>query len=122
MVLIDTSVWIALFRKKSGDLGEKMLTLVANNNAALCGQVWVEYLGGFRKEELRRYHEAALGNFPFLETSRSAFRLAANLLAAHPRLGAGDAIIAATAISNGSPLLTLDKDFLPLSKEGLELF
>jgi predicted nucleic acid-binding protein len=122
MVLVDTSVWISLFRKKGGDLGEKMLSLIANNAAALCGQVWVEYLGGYRKEALRKFHETALKSFPFLETPRGAFNLAANLLADYPRLGAGDAIIAATAIVHDAPLLTLDKDFLPLAKRGLELF
>ena len=122
MVLIDTSVWIALFRKKDHELGQKLFSLVAANQAALCGQVWVEYLGGFRKESLRKFHEDSLKNFPFLETKREAFHLAAGLLAEHPRLGAGDAIIAATAISNEAALLTLDKDFLALNVAGLELF
>ena len=122
MVLIDTSVWIALFRKRDGELGKKMLSLVAKNEAALCGQVWVEYLGGFRKENLRKFHENALNNFPFLETKQGAFKLAANLMADYPRLGAGDAIIAATAITAETPLLTLDKDFLVLVRVGLSLF
>jgi len=122
MVLIDTSVWIALFRKKDHEVGQKMLSLIAGNQAAVCGQVWVEYLGGFRKEALRKVHGAALKHFPFLETGRGAFELAANWLADHPPLGAGDAIIAATAMVNDAALLTLDKDFLPLQKLGLELF
>ncbi|KAB2841448.1 PIN domain-containing protein [bacterium] len=40
----------------------------------------------------------------------------------HPRLGAGDAIIAATAISNQASLLSLDKDFHSLTRIGLRLF
>jgi predicted nucleic acid-binding protein len=44
------------------------------------------------------------------------------LLAAHPRLGAGGAIIAATAISAGAALWTTDRDFEVLGPDGLELF
>lgn len=122
MVLIDTSVWISLFRKSEEALGQKIWALVAQNQAALCGQVWVEYLGGFRKEEMRKEHEKALRAFPFLPTARETFEFAAHLLAKHPHLGAGDAIIAATAMKNRASLFTLDKDFSPLKKEGLELF
>ncbi|KAB2839715.1 PIN domain nuclease [bacterium] len=82
---------------------------------------WVEYLGGFRKKTLRKFHENSLRAFPFLDTTREAFQLAADLLVECPRLGAGDAIIAATAISNGAALLTLDKGFFPLAKIGLRL-
>lgn len=122
MVLVDTSVWIALYRKQEADLGRKMWALVADNQAALCGQIWVEYLGGFRKEVERRQHEQSLRSFPFLETSREAFEMGADLLAKHPRLGSGDAIIAATAITNKFPLFTLDRDFSVLNAEGLDLF
>lgn len=122
MVLIDTSVWISLYRKEKTAIGQKMWVLVAENQAALCGQVWVEYLGGFRKEAERRMHEKSLQAFPFLETTRKAYEIAAHLLAQHPRLGPGDAIIAATAIDTKCPLLTLDRDFSILIPEGLELF
>ncbi|MBI4373399.1 MAG: PIN domain-containing protein [Deltaproteobacteria bacterium] len=122
VVLVDTSVWISLYRKENAEIGQRMLSLVSDNQAALCGQVWVEYLGGFRKEPDRREHERSLGKFPFLETTRTAYERAAALLAFHPRLGPGDAIIAATAIDSRSPLFTLDRDFFRLASEGLELY
>jgi predicted nucleic acid-binding protein len=122
VILIDTSVWIALFRKQEAALGKKMWALVAENQAAVCGQVWVEYIGGFRKEADRRHHERALKVFPFIETSRSSFERAANLLAKYPRLGPGDAIIAATAIQEKVGLFTLDHDFFVLGLEGLKLY
>ncbi len=122
MVLVDTSVWISLFREKDTDLGQRMYLLVSSNQAALCGQIWVEYLGGFRSEDVRKTHEAHLGSFPFLEISQLAYRKAAVLLAKHPRLGAGDAIIAATALEHKVSLFTLDKDFKELTAEGLILF
>ncbi len=122
MVLIDTSIWIALFRNSNSEVGQKMWLLTAENKAALCGQVWVEYIGGFRKPEERKKHQAGLKIFPFLETPQAAYQKASDLLAEHPRLGAGDAIIAATALHHKIPLFTLDKDFQELIKDGLSLY
>ncbi|MFO1519212.1 MAG: PIN domain-containing protein [bacterium] len=122
MVLIDTSIWINLYRKESAEIGQKMWALVSNNQAAFCGQVWVEYLGGFRKEKERLEHEKTIKSFPFIETNRTAYEKASQLLAKYPQLGAGDAIIAATAIVSKSSLFTLDKDFLKLTSEGLSFY
>ncbi len=121
MVLVDTNIWIQLYHTKETSVGELLWALVAKNEAAVCGQTWVEFLGGFRKEEERKHFEKSFHAFPFIETSREAFQLAADLLAKHPRLGSGDAIIAATAITTESYLMTLDKDFQPLTREGLLL-
>lgn len=121
MVLIDTSIWISLYRREKAGIGDLLWSLVAKNEAAVCGHIFVEFLGGFRKEQDRKEFEKKFDAFPFLETSREAYRLAADLLALHPSLGSGDAIIGATAIMNQTPLMTHDKDFLSLRKQGLEL-
>jgi len=122
VVLIDTCIWITLYRKQGADLGQKVWALAADNQAAFCGQVWVEYMGGFRNDLERKRYEKAFRSFPWIPTDRHAYEKAADLLARHPRLVAGDAIIAATAILNRAPLLTIDKDFSVLGSEGLELF
>jgi len=122
VVLVDTSVWISLYRRRGSEIGERLWQLVARNEAAVCGQVWVEFIGGFRREAERREYESSLGAFPFLPTTREAFGRAARCLARHPHLGSGDAIVAATAIENGARLFTLDADFRTLEREGLELF
>ena len=121
MVLVDTSVWIALYHKRTSEVGERLWQLAASNQAAVCGQVWVEFIGGFRRAGERAEYEGALAAFPFLSTSRDAFGAAARCLARHPRLGPGDAIIAATAIEHQAPLFTLDADFRVLVKDGLEI-
>lgn len=64
MVLIDTSVWISLYLKKATSLGEFIWSLGAKNEAAICGQVWVEFLGGFRKKEEFEHFETLLKGFP----------------------------------------------------------
>lgn len=122
MVLVDTSVWIALYRQRQSELGQTLWMLAARNEAAVSGQVWVEFLGGFRKQTVRNTYQTKLRAYPFLETTREAYDLAAELLAAHPRLGAGDAIIAATAITTRSALFTTDRDFDALAQAGLRLF
>jgi predicted nucleic acid-binding protein len=122
MVLVDTSVWISLFRKENEEIGQKMWGLTAANQAAVCGQVWVEYIGGFRKESERKKHAKAFQAFPYLETTHKAYELGADLLGKYPQLGPGDAMIAATAITTGAPLFTTDHDFQALRKEGLVLF
>ena len=122
MVLVDTSIWIALYRKKGAAIGQKIWMLAARNEAAVAGQIWVEFLGGFRQQSLRQAYEEKLRAYPFLETTRAACDLAADFLAAHPRLGAGDAIVAATAITSGAALWTADRDFETLLDRGLRLF
>lgn len=122
MVLIDTSVWISLYRKQESELAQKLWMLAARNEAAVSGQVWVEFLGGLRKQAVRMGYQNKLRAYPFLETTRAAYDLAADLLAAYPRLGAGDAIIAATAMETESALFTTDADFQALAARGLILF
>jgi predicted nucleic acid-binding protein len=122
MVLVDTSIWIGLFRKRDTEIGEKIWALAANNEAAVAGPIWVEFLGGFRQPSIRKGYEEKFRAFPFLETTREAWDLAAELLAAYPRLGAGDAVIAATAITSDAQLWTMDKDFAALVESGLRLF
>jgi predicted nucleic acid-binding protein len=122
MVLVDTSIWINLYRKKTAEIGQKIWMLVGRNDAAVCGQVWLEFLGGFRDAATRRRSEDKLRAYPFLETPRNAYDIAVDLLATYHRLGPGDAIIAATAIVNDAELWTADRDFDDLTADGLRLF
>lgn len=121
LVLIDTCVWISLYRNERSALGQTVLALTADNAAAFCGQTWVEYMGGFRNSLERKKYEKAFQAFPWIEMTQKTFEKAAQFLSDYPRLGSGDAIIAATAITQNVSLLTLDKDFSILHKEGLVL-
>jgi predicted nucleic acid-binding protein len=122
MVIVDTSIWISLYRKKAAELGQRLWMLAARNEAAVTGQIWVEFLGGFRDRSRREAYAERLAGFRFIGTERGAYELAADLLAAHPRLGAGDAIIAATAILAGAALWTSDGDFDDVEADGLLLY
>ena len=122
MVIVDTSIWISLYRKRNAEIGQMIWMLTARNEAAVIGQIGVEFLGGFRDRSTRTAYAEKFRAYPFIETTRAAYDLAAELLAAHPRLGAGDAIIAATAITADAALWTADADFDDLLPEGLELY
>ena len=52
MVLVDTSIWISLYRRKDAEIGQLIWALTARNEAAITGQIWVEFLGGFRIAQL----------------------------------------------------------------------
>lgn len=119
MVLIDTSIWISLYRKQSARVAQRLTSLTAANRAAVCGQVWVEFLGGFRDSRKRAAYGDVMDGYPWLDTPREAFELAAEWSAEFPALGPGDTIIAATAVTHDVPLLTLDRQFDSLVKKGL---
>lgn len=121
MVLIDTSIWIRLYRRQAETLGELLWALVGRNEAAICGQVWLEFIGGFRRESERKEYADAFGAFPWLDTNREAYVRAAEWLALHPALGPGDVIIAATALTHHVPLFTADEGFRSLTRYGLGL-
>jgi predicted nucleic acid-binding protein len=122
MVLIDTSVWISLYRKKPTPIGELIWMLVTGGEAAVCGQTLVEFLGGFRKQVDFQNYKDRFQALPFIESTLETFLLAAELHAAEPSFGPGDAVIAATAIQSKTPLLSLDQDFKKFCQYGLDLF
>ncbi len=99
-------------RGRGSEVGERLWQLAGRNEAAICGQVWVEFIGGVRREAERREYEG--GSAPFRSCRRRARRSAAP-----PAVSPG---ILASAIENGARLFTLDADFRPLEREGLELF
>lgn len=121
MVLIDTSIWIQLYRQRDSKIGEMLWYLTSKGDAAICGQIYVEFIGGFHHKAKREQFRSNFQEFPFLETSLPAYQLAGELLADFPKLGSGDAIIGATAINTNSPLMTSDKDFHLLRNKGLQI-
>ena len=121
MVCVDSSIFITIYRQPKSPLAARLTQLVNDRHAALCGQVWVELLGGFRNEHTRRAVREGFAEYPWLETTRQAFELAAEWVAEFRGLGAGDAIIAATSRLNNCPLFTVDRSFESLRAAGLKL-
>ncbi|HSS52442.1 MAG TPA: PIN domain-containing protein [Thermoanaerobaculia bacterium] len=120
MLLVDTSVWIEVFRRPSRfELGS-----VANlDEVVTCLPVIQEVLQGFREEHAFRIAREAMFALPILEAplTREVFEEATQLYRAARRSGVTvrssvDCLIAACAIRHGVTVLHLDRDFTQLAR------
>ncbi len=115
MVLVDTSVWIEVFRKQTRF---RLESVVATDEVVTCLPVLQEVLQGFRDERAFALARDAMLSFPVVESPlRTEVVLeAANLFRAARRarltIRSGvDCLIAACAIRNGLTVLHQDRDF-----------
>jgi len=120
MTLVDTSVWIQVFRQRNPlDLE----VLVPLDEVAVCLPVIQEILQGFRDEHFFRVARAALLAMPVVESplDREAFLEAADLFRRARRAGltvrsSVDCLIAACAIRNDFVVLHHDRDYSALAR------
>lgn len=125
MVLVDTSVWIEVFRRPSRLDLEKA---VDTDEIATCLPVVQEVLQGFRDERAFRLAREAMLSFPVVESPlrSDVFVEAADLFRAARRAGltvrsSVDCLIAACALRNGLAVLHHDRHFDLLGQvSGLE--
>lgn len=115
MLLVDTSVWIEVFRSRPRIRLESVVDL---EEVAICLPVIQEVLQGFRDERAFRTAHEALLSLPIVESPmhQGVFEEAANLYRAARRTGLTvrsgvDCLIAACAIRHGLTVLHLDRDF-----------
>jgi hypothetical protein len=114
VLLVDTSVWIEVFRPRGLRLDE-----VADfDDIVTCLPVIQEVLQGFADERAFAIARDAMGSLPIVESPlrRELFEEAAGLYRAARRAGLTirsgvDCLIAACAIRHGLPLLHNDRDF-----------
>ncbi len=128
MVLVDTSVWIDFFQSSHGDVAARLDSLIRDHNrVVLCGIVLQEILQGIRHPKSFEEVRERLLKFPYIETDRDTWLLAASLyrkLRSNGRtLPPVDLTIAALAISNSLTLFTKDSHFDAVAEiSGLRLF
>jgi predicted nucleic acid-binding protein len=120
VVLVDTSVWIEVFRTRSRLRLEAFVDL---EDVVTCLPVVQEVLQGFRDEAAFRVAYEAMLAFPILEAPLSLpiFEEAVRLYRAARRSGLTvrsgvDCLIAACALNNGVEILHRDRDFDVLSR------
>ena len=120
MLLVDTSVWIEVFRKPArirledvADLGEVVTTL----------PIVQEVLQGFTDERAFRIAKDAMFALPAVESplTREVFLEAAELYRAARRAGltirsSTDSLIAACAIRHHLPVAHIDRDYDHLAR------
>ena len=120
MILVDTSVWIAVFRR-----GEPLSLedVVAFDEVVTCLPVIQEVLQGFRLEKALRTARDAMLSMPIVESpmEQSLFLEAADLYRAGRRRGltirsSVDCLIAACALRHDLPILHSDRDYHLLAR------
>lgn len=120
MLLVDTSVWIEVFRKPAGlDLA----SVGGLDQVVTCLPVVQEVLQGFRDESAFRVAREAMLALPCVESalSRERFEEAAALYRTARRAGftvrsGVDCLIAACAIRHDLTVLHADRDFPALAR------
>jgi predicted nucleic acid-binding protein len=115
MILVDTSVWIEVFRTK-GPL--RIERVVEFEEIVTCLPVIQEVLQGFREERAYRTARDAMTALPIVESpmEESLFIEAAGLYRAARRQGltirsSVDCLIAACALRHDMPVLHTDRDY-----------
>jgi hypothetical protein len=118
-VLVDTSVWVEVFRKPSRVNLEAIVPL---GEVVTCLPVIQEVLQGFRDERAWRVARGAMMALPRLESpiAPEVFEHAVDLYRAARRKGLTvrsgvDCLIAACALRAGLPVLHRDRDFRALA-------
>ena len=120
MVLVDTTVWIDLFRGKSTpEVRELERLLKEGKNLCICGVILTEVLQGIREDTDYRRTLARFDDFLFLPMNRQTFMAAAGMYRSLRRRGVTirktvDCMIAAVAIEHDVALLHHDRDFDPM--------
>ena len=128
MVLVDTSIWIDFFQAPESRTATELASLIKDHNrVALCGIVLQEILQGIRDRKSFELVRERLINFPFIETNRETWVMAATLYrelrAQGITLPSVDVMIAAIALQNNMALFSLDGHFEALAQSnGLRLY
>jgi predicted nucleic acid-binding protein len=120
VVLVDTSIWVEVFRRRSRlSLDE----VVDFDDVVTCLPVMQEILQGFRDETAHARARAAMQALPIVESPvrEGVFLEAADLYRAARRAGVTvrsgvDCLIAACAIRHRLPVLHHDRDYDAISK------
>jgi hypothetical protein len=115
MILVDTSIWIAMLRKKNPFRIEEAVEF---DEIITCLPVIQEVLQGFREESIYRTARDAMLALPIVESpmEKSLFLEAAELYRSARRRGltvrsSVDCLIAACALRHNVPVLHSDRDY-----------
>lgn len=123
MVLVDSSVWIALLRDSSSAQVTALRALLASESAALAPVIYQEILQGAASAQAHAKLREYFRTLPFLLPAHpiETYAAAAELYVACRRLGftprsPHDCLVARIAVEHEVPLLHDDRDFLALAQ------
>lgn len=120
MFLVDTSVWVEVFRRPSRIRLEEEIPL---DQVATCLPIVQEVLQGFREESVFRFARQNLLALPLFESPLTwdVFEMGAQLYRTGRQAGVTirsgvDCLIAACALRNDLTVLHYDRDFMHLAQ------
>ncbi len=121
MILVDTSVWIEIFRDKTGNIVKAFQKAIGAENYAISRFQQLELLQGASDEKEWGLLENYLSTQYYLEASQDTWPEAAGIYFELRRKGVTinspvDCCIAQIALENGAFLLHRDKDFEKISR------
>lgn len=116
MLLIDTSVWIGLFRNRSGQIRQQLENLIANRKVLLTRFTQLELLQGSLNEQEWTLLSTYLETQDYIEPTISSWQAAARIYYDLRRQGLTvrspiDCCIAQAALDNNLLLIHNDRDF-----------
>ena len=122
MIVVDTSVWVAALRDRSGGEAPVLAALLDADEVALPIPVRVEILSGASKRDLPGLRRA-LSALPVIYPGDETWALIDTWVdrggRAGQRFGLGDLLIGALASETGALVWSLDADFNRMADAGL---
>jgi hypothetical protein len=116
MLLIDTSVWVNVFRDRSGQVRQQLETLIANREVLLTRFTQLELLQGSLNEQEWDLLSTYLETQDYVELTDQSWQAAARIYFDLRRQGLTvrspiDCCIAQVALENNLLLIHNDRDF-----------
>ena len=122
MIVVDTSVWVEVFRNGKGPEANHLRLLLDHDEVCLAIVVRLEILSGAGRRDRARLSRllAALPVFyPTEDTWATIGSWIERAAGAGHRFGIADLLIAAIAAENGAVIWSLDSGFVRLSRLGV---
>jgi len=121
MILVDTSVWVEIFRDKTGDIARAFQEVIGAETYVISRFNQLELLQGARDQKEWELLENYLSAQYYLEASQNSWPEAARIYFELRRKGVlinspVDCCIAQIALEHGAFLLHRDKDFEKISR------
>jgi predicted nucleic acid-binding protein len=121
VLLIDTSVWITVFRDRSGQVRQQLETLIDNRDVLLTRFTQLELLQGSLDEKEWNLLSTYLDTQYYIEPTSNSWQAAARIYYDLRRKGLTvrspiDCCIAQAALENNLLLIHNDRDFETIAK------